>query len=281
MTETLPQPGIYEGVEADVYRAWPAANNTDLTRIYEFSPMHAKYMRENPPEPTPALAFGSALHCAVLEPAKFAELYEVMPDFGDMRSSKNRDVRDAWIAANPGKRTVKADEHEIILNILQAVSFNAAASGVLGSPGPNELSAVFAHEENGCPCKLRADGWRPEWETVLDVKTTENASRAEFERSIAIYGYHRQAAFYLDGLRSLGLPAKHFAFICVEKKAPYGVAVYRLMEDAIEAGRDEIRRLVRIWKNCHDTGKWYGYEAQFQDISLPAWKVRQLVRSGE
>lgn len=299
-----PAPGLHPDIPNDEYRAWQAAANSDLTMIEQFSPMHMRYRRENPPEPTPALLFGSAVHCAILEPEKFKDQYVVAQPCSAFkrdgcRCSNGGIIYSAgkWLCGVHGKDAtvnldrviLSIDQAEAISNIARAVSFHDSANGALKSEGPNELSAVFNHEENGQLCKLRADGYRPEWEMIIDIKTTENASRSQFEKSIAEFGYHRQAAFYIDGLRSLGVNVKHFAFICVEKKAPYGVATYRLGDTDIDAGRDEIRRLIRIYKNCRDkelmlikqggsgASAWYGYESQFQDISLPGWKIRQLM----
>ena len=307
-TEVIPEIGLRRDVENKVYRAWKAASNSDLSIIKNFSPMHMHYKRTNPPEPTPALAFGSALHTAVLEPHKFSEEYVVAGQCNALVKSTGRPCQNDgsvlcgshWYCRTKGHapgpdesgelKVITQDDKEKINNIVQAISFHPAARGLIESPGDNELSAVFNHAENGQLCKLRADMWRPEWEAIVDVKTTENASREEFERSLTDYGYHRQAAFYLDGLNANGIPAKYFALIVVEKSAPYGVAVYRLMEDAIDAGREQLKRLVRIYKNCADNeanlirqGKsgasaYYGYESQLQDISITQWEMRKIIR---
>jgi hypothetical protein len=39
----------------------------------------------------------------------------------------------------------------------------------------------------------------------VDYKTADHANPAAFAKSALDYGYHQQAAWYLDGLRELGI----------------------------------------------------------------------------
>ncbi|MEK6880139.1 MAG: hypothetical protein AABY22_11045, partial [Nanoarchaeota archaeon] len=60
-------------------------------------------------------------------------------------------------------------------------------------------------------------------------------------------------------------------FIAIESEPPYEVAVYRLMEAAIEYGELEIRNLLLEIAKCQKTGIWPGYADEVQDIALPPW----------
>lgn len=72
---------------------------------------------------------------------------------------------------------------------------------------------------DGIECKAKPDivstvfGQR----FCADLKTTESANPEAIQRTIAKYGYHRQAAWYLDGMKAIGQPCEAFIFIFVEK----------------------------------------------------------------
>jgi len=52
---------------------------------------------------------------------------------------------------------------------------------------------------------------------------------------------------------------------------PYGVAVYKLADDAIARGQDEnIADLVRL-KRSLETGEWPNIEPTVHELRLPGW----------
>lgn len=290
-----PSPGVYDGVPNEVYRSWNAASNSDLSVIQDYSPMHMRYRRLYPQEPTPALQFGSAVHAAILEPDQFEVDYLlagqccVLTGKGSPCTNPGKvlssglwycGVHSKGLLPDEAKTILSADKFDAIRGIIDATERHPAANGLIKSAGKNEVSIVFRHPYNDLLCKARIDMLRPEWDAVGDLKTTECASVEDFRRSITIYGYHRQAAFYLAGLKVLGAgDYKHFAFVSVEKTAPYGVAVYRLMQDAIEAGNAQLEKLLSIYKNCDEKGNFYGYESEFQDISITNWEMRKIINA--
>ena len=66
------------------------------------SPAHLKWRMENPPEATPALIFGQALHAAVLTPEDYGRQFAVMPN-ADRRTKAGRDAWDAAAAQAQGR----------------------------------------------------------------------------------------------------------------------------------------------------------------------------------
>lgn len=294
-------PGVYRDVPSEVYHAHSACSKSALDWIYDYSPMHLKYQREHPAEPTDALRFGSAVHLAILEPDKFKDAYVVSSQCQSVVKTTGRQcscpgkicIGGNWFCGKhanefdhdtDGKPWITQDQKEQIENIARAVSFHKSANWLLKEPGDNELSVLWdqpiyrAGADSVLPCKMRADGVRVGVESILDIKTTECASREEFERSIGNWGYHRQAAMYQDGLAAHDIKIKHFAFIVVEKKAPYGVACYRILDEAIQAGREEIRRLQEVYANCQWANQWPGYSPDFQDISIPRYTMNKIIK---
>ena len=117
---------------------------------------------------------------------------------------------------------------------------------------------------------------------ITDWKTTSNASPDELPLQMYKYGYHIQAAFYIDAIRSIkGNIPIDFYFIFVEKEAPYGVSVVKcstgLEEDDwfLKIGRQEYLRAAQLWVDCHKTNKWCGYGDEPIKATLPGWAINK------
>lgn len=283
---TIPTVGIHRGMPAEEYHRWKAASNSRLGRLLR-SPAHLQVAVED----TANLRVGRAVHSAVLEPDLFASEF-IYPDQcaettkkGD-RCSKNGAVcvGGAWFcgihapagAAQDARTVISYGDYQVCLAVRDAVRRHPIVRDLLGQVGDNELSAVWDHAEAGVRCKLRADKVCADLGIVLDLKTTKDASLDAFTRSIYNFGYHRQGAFYSDGLAAHSVEVGHFLFIAVEKEPPYGVAVYRLSDEALRAGRDQLRPLLATYRHCEETGEWPGYPEHIQDIGLPRWAWSQL-----
>ena len=64
--------------------------------------------------------------------------------------------------------------------------------------------------------------------------------------------------------------------MAVEKEPPYGVAVYHLAEEALQAGSEELHPLLVQWAQCERSGQWPGYPTEVRPITLPPYAWRQL-----
>ncbi len=280
----------------EVYHSLPFCSKHALDVIDEWSPMHLRYRRENPEPPTPAMKFGSAFHTFMLEQDEYEKRHPIMSqcvarkaDGGGCQNDGKVRVGSEWLCGVHARGkggdevagAITQAQHEQIQAMANAIRNHRAASSVLDAEGDNEAAIIWKREVLGdgwsydLICKLKADILRPSWEMVADIKTCECASQTEFERSVADFNYHRQAAFYQDGCRAIGIDIKHFVFICVEKSAPYGVAVYRLLDDAIGLGREENERLLTKYAACERMNNWFSYENEFKDVSLPVWAFRR------
>lgn len=284
-----PLPGVYPDISHTLYHKWPAASNSRLSKIRQ-SPAHLKAYIEEPFD-TAALAFGRALHVALLEPDDFTRRYVVAERCTAIQKNKERcanpgtsyiggewfcGVHGKGIGPNTAYATVLPHaDWMMILRMRDSVYAHPKAKRLLTGKGMNELSALWNDEKNGLLCKARFDRCSPEFGALVDIKTTVNASRDAFERAIYNYGYHRQGAHYLTGAKATGLQAGHFVNIAVEKERPYAVAVYRLDEAALEAGLVTLRPLLDRYKQCIDTDTWPGYSDQIEDIAIPAYGFQQ------
>ncbi len=249
------------------------ASNSVLKILREKTPAHYRHWVDAPPEPeTPSLAFGRAYHCRVLEPGIYRHFYAVAPDFGDMRSSINREKRDRWVSENPGVTLLSAADAQTIEDMHAALMSHRLAAGMMQA-GHSEVTMRWEDSETGVRCKARAD-WIDPGNFVMDLKTTDDASPSGFAKSIAKYGYHIQGAHYRDGAVQCGEPTPAFLILAQEKSPPYLPAVYCVNVDAELAGYEQRNAGLRVMRDCLARNEWPGYPAGISEIQLPSWALK-------
>ncbi len=111
------------------------------------------------------------------------------------------------------------------------------------------------------------------WTLIADLKSTNDASQWAFGSSVAKYGYHEQAAFYLEGLNVLAPVERRFLFIAVEKERPFCCAIHELDDEAISEGTRLFRKHLRQLRECKEDNLWPGYPAEISTIQLPKWAI--------
>lgn len=236
---------------------------------FKKSPAHYLAWKSIKPEKTKAMMLGDALHCLVLEPGKFDSLFAMAPS-GDKRTKKVQEAWEAFYLTSGDKTPVTPEDFETLQEMRCAVMNHPLAKSLL-SDGTAEQTLYWKDESTGVLCRGRTD-FVTRSETIVDLKTTEDLSGVNFEKSIFNYSYHMQAAFYLDGYERLTYPEKRaFLFICVEKKAPFGVRVYKLNEDAISIGREKYKSLLVDYAKCLESNVWPNYSTELLEIGLPSW----------
>lgn len=221
---------------------------------------------------TPSQRFGSAVHVAVLEPEKFDALYAIRPDVNG-RTKEGKAVLEAFEAKNRGKTIITATEHEAVIQCRDAVRSNPVFRNLVAAEAEMEKEIYWTDSETGLEMKAKLDLVTPE--IVIDLKTTTDADPASFPRSASNYGYHRQAALYLEALQLSGVGAEAFFFVCVEKVPPYAVSIFQATTDFLEHGQQENRALLSDLKTCFERNEWPGYEWKsptgVHPLDLPPW----------
>lgn len=267
------------------YHQHPAISKSHLDAI-NVSPLHywSRYVDPNraPVVPTPAMEFGSAVHMAVLEPELFEQSYRQAPALN--RTTKAG--KEAWAeAASEGHQLLKPEEWERISAMRQRILAHSAANKALNAPGQAESTFIAQDPSTGLQVKCRPDyltecGW------VVDLKTTQDASIKGFQRTIANYRYHVQAAFYLSVLRAADIiRPKGFIFIAVEKTYPYAVQLFKCSQHLLEIGETEARNNLQQLANAFDEHAldrpWPGYSEHPVEIDLPSWLANTPAPSTE
>jgi len=232
------------------------------------SPLHYRHACDTERADTAAFAFGRAVHCAVLEPLAFTGRY-VLWD-GGRRAGK---TWEAFKAATPDHDILTATEWNDCMAMSEAVHAHPVASKLLAT-GESEATLQWQDAETGLAMKCRCDWMRHKPAIVVDLKTTQDASAEAFAKSVARYGYASQAAFYCDGYATLSGSMPFFAFIVVEKSAPFDVCVHELDDEALAHGRRQYRSWLHRVAECRASGEWPGRSDDIQVLQLPAWATR-------
>jgi hypothetical protein len=258
------KPGIYQNLPFAEYLAAEQINASALKLIGSRTPAHYFASLSKPKEESQAMKIGSAIHCAVLEPGFFEERYIILPDGVDGRTKEGKSIISK--AKQSGKVILSKSDAELCSYVALSVSSNAGIKKALKS-GDSELS-VFTNDR-----KCRLDHYTQSW--IFDLKTCNDASPKEFAKQIYNFGYHIQAAWYLDTCKMAGLDTDGFIFIAVEKEPPYAIGLYELGSDSLEAGRSAYQSALDKLERSKISGEWPGYSEYLETIELPYWALNQ------
>lgn len=195
------------------------------------------------------------------------------------------DVKSEWETNNGHRTVLSQDEWDQLHAMRDAVMAHPVASKLLtGVPGKAEPSVYWKDPVTCELCRCRPDYWREDG-ILVDLKTTDDAGQESFSKSLANWRYHVQHPYYLDGcglaIEQAGLDLvkpKHFLFLVVEKRAPYGVAVYQLDQESVDLGRDQYRQDLDLFHQCRMIDQWPGYGARIQSIGVPQWYLLREVQ---
>jgi exodeoxyribonuclease VIII len=116
---------------------------------------------------------------------------------------------------------------------------------------------------------------------VIDLKSTGNASPAEFARVSWNMKMYIQAAWYIDSFERIYGTVPDFMWCAVESKPPYLTAFYKPPAHLVEYGREECKRLLTIYNECIETGVWAGYDSGINELVLPSWAENVISGGGE
>ena len=246
------------------YHADPAVSASHLKTVMQ-SPYHywSRYLDPDrvAMAPTAAMRLGSLTHCAVLEPDELTKRYQLAPD----RRTKEGKAAVVEMAAAGIEAVSEADLAQA-LQMADAVRSNSTVALLL-SNGQAEQSFWWDDIATGMRCKCRPDWF--DGETIVDLKTCQDASPAGFARSISTFLYQVQAAHYLCGTL-----AKRFIFVAVEKTAPYATACYELDAQALVHGSVLRHNALQRLQDARAINEWPGYTDGIQTLQLPGWALK-------
>ena len=263
----------YDMSDAEYFGA-AAASNSMLNQLAK-SPAHLRVALKDASEPTPAQRFGTAFHIATLEPMRFDSEYARGSELrGNTKEGKaaKAELEQQYDA----DKILKPADYDAVCLMRDNVLAHPIVSELMDEDPGKEVCAFWEDESTGVQCKAKIDILPKSDGSIIDLKSTLDASPEAMAKTIAQWNYHRQAGHYLSAFDT----RDEFYIIACEKKPPYAVAVYLISAYAARQGAEEIAELLQRWAELIDIigedfdGEWPGYDPVIYELDLPRWAQR-------
>lgn len=260
--------GIYENIPFEEYAKVDALNGSSIVHMRR-SPMKYRYEKDTPTAPSPAMQMGTIVHRLILEP----ELVGDIAVWGLEPSEKVRNgkVWDAFREFNKNMTILSKAEYESITGQATAALRNAPIRKYASVGGVTEVSMFWRHPYTKRRYKARIDKLIRETDTIFDLKTTRNCHSREFGSQAYSLGYHIKLGLYAQGYEALTGKRPRVLIGALDSKPPHESAVYRVTEDVLLQGIEELDNLVAKLDECEKSGEWPGEYAEETDLLLPSW----------
>ena len=218
---------------------------------------------------TDEMRLGTRVHELLLTPG--ISDCVVAPEL-NKRTKAGREQWAAFAEENGGKTILTKELEERAQAIVEAYKLNPIALNLIDACEHKEISLFF--EQSGFDFKARLDLLSVDNLIIGDVKTTSSADPEEFSRSIYKFGYHMQAAFYIDAVKAaLGLEITDYIIAAIETKEPYGTAIYMLDDESIEIGRIAYKKAIAMLDKLATLPRVY--PEKLQSIGIPHWAKKR------
>jgi hypothetical protein len=260
--------GVYD-MAAEEYHASAALSSSGARKLLLPScPAIFDYERQHGQEHRNEFDIGTAAHTLLLG-------FGPEPHVIDAKNYLTKAAKEEKEAAyTRGDVPLLPHEFDAVQRMVAEVRRHERASELL-SLGVAEKSLFWTDEETEVGCRARPDWLRPD--CIVDYKTTTSVAPGHIAKSVADFGYHMQAPWYLDAAIELDLlpPDASFYFIFQSKNPPHLIKVAELDELALEIGRERNAFAREVFRDCTESGVWPDYGDDIELISLPAYEVRR------
>ena len=255
---------IKSNFPAEAYHASNGLSKSGMVKLLK-SPAHYKaYLNEEKKEPTKAMQIGTATHCAILEPALFDSTVAIRPAGIDGRTKEGKQ----WATENEGKIILSQDEAKDIQGMSASFFRHPFYKQEVQGRKQAIEESIWEELDNGVVLKARPDLWIEN--TIIDIKTTEDASEEAFTKTCASLKYYLQAAHYLKMA-----DADRFVFVAIERTAPYAVNIFELDQHWINLGNELRERAITIMHECSILDQWPAYSNNTKTLAMPKWVANQ------
>lgn len=273
ISTAVTEPGVYTIPEADYHRDPVPGGSLSCSEARKLLESPAKFhwaRTVGGEEHKATFDFGKAAHALVLG----VGCEVLVLDFPDWKRKAAQEARDEAYAN--GITPLLAKDWATVEAMAAALRAHELAAALLNPERGVPEQSLFWWDSSGVMLRSRLD-WLPTVpETgrliVPDYKTAAAADHRSFGKSAASYGYHQQAAWYLDGVAAvLGVHDSAFVFVVQEKDPPYLVNVIELTASALAIGAERNRAAIELYVDCTERNHWPGYGPGVELAQLPRW----------
>jgi len=223
-------------------------------------------------ETTEAMAYGSMVHCLVLEPGDFLNRYMPLDDaaicdqIGGVKPRATKAYKEWYTDLESrldGKIMVSPLEYNHAKIVAGNVRYNRASNAILNLCPSRERGIEWFYSNFLFKGFIDLDGES----AIADLKTCTDASPRKFQRDIVSMDYHLQAAMYVkaDMILNGHTRMKDFYWIAVDKKG--GVSVHQADKHLLEAGLERYEFLLLRFNECILSDRW----DESYDFFAEAW----------
>lgn len=223
------------------------------------------------PKPsTPSMFLGELTHTAFLEPRFFWERYVTAPEGIDRRTKIGKETWAAFQESLNGRDLVEYADAKKAFACADALREHDQIGSLDVSKGIVETRIDF--DFHGVEMRCKPDLVLPDLGLIVDIKTSRDASKEGFEKSVVKFGYHRQAFLYSLACESKYNRSFRFLFGVVGIEQPHDTGCYELDADLFSAGADEALTLVLQLKQRAATNDWlHAWSRGVVPLSKPRW----------
>lgn len=229
------------------------------------SPRHyVDYLRKEK-KTTPAMVFGSLVHCLLLQPNEVSKQFFLMPNI-DRRTKEGKAAYEEAMVKSQGKEIITEEQYNEADNLVnKVVSEEHIANAIQGC---NKFEKEWRADINGLPFRGFFDGEADDY--ILEIKTTNDASPKTIISDFYNRQYHIQAGLYTH------VSSKPIKYLIIETTSPYNVMLADVDTAFTDFGLKQAVEQIERFKTCMENNMFdMGYEFHLDSgqftIGLPSW----------
>lgn len=249
--------GLQLNLPYSVYNEDAALRISVLDRI-SVSPLYLKASLDEEDDNSLHLILGRVFHILILQPEQLEATTIVVN-----ATTRNTNIYKGIAAQNPEKTVLLKRDYDDLCRMRDRFQTKTLNRSLLNN-ATCEASCFWTDPIAQIRCKARLDVLATDY--VIDIKTTR--AIRYFRQDADIFGYIRQAAWYLDAVRAVtGKRIDRFLFIAVERKAPFDSQIFELGQKTLAKARAQNDANLAIYRTCLQSNEWPGYPERIEELA--------------
>lgn len=288
--------GIYTGISIQDYHANRTHISSTSIKMVKKSLSLWKWAQTHPQETKLHFDFGNAFEVALLDWKNFNNTVAILETenwiakANDGRKKPYSKPKQSKVYKVEEEKFIKENSDKYIIPDVGEQSFETLAYMLeschrdaviqkLISNTEYQVSLFWTDQETGINLKTRPDICKRKKNVIVNLKTTNDGSPAEFSRDLAKYDYPLQAAIEIRGCIESGLMPQvdNYFWLVVEKQPPFNATLYEFDKSDQLSSFDELDFLLRKVVRAREEGLYPGYgdrasnEYGILTAQIPLW----------